>query len=348
MISKPVIRFIGAACAAAILAVTLLLPARAAMPRAASESLVFYSAQGYDAAMAKAFQKASGVKVQLTDDSTGPILAKIAAERNNPKWDIVWFDGDATMQVLNGQGQLLKWTSPNIKNYTALGRSLVPADHAFYPTGVTAAGVLVYNAKKMLAAHAPKDWADLLMPAFKDKVAENDPAFSGPAFPLISGMMLRMGGLVKGEAYYKALKANGVKIFQTNDPTLHSVQTGARLVGIVQDSAYYAATATGAPLSVIYPKSGVTVLPGVVAINAKSTHIKAAEAFVTYILSQAGQNVMLHDPNDSDSFYSPIITGVSALPGRQTTGINWQRLDLTWASAHATEIKTWFHANVVE
>src|SRR5262249_35550799 len=152
-----------------------------------------------------------------------------------------------------------------------------------------------------------RDWSDLLKPAFKNASAENDPAFSGPAFPLISGMMLRMGGLAKGEAYYTALKANGVKIFQTNDPTLHSVQTGARLIAIVQDSAYYAAKATGAPLAIVYPKSGVTVLPGVVAINAKSKHVKAAEAFVNYILSQAGQNTMVHDPNDSDSFFAPII-----------------------------------------
>jgi iron(III) transport system substrate-binding protein len=161
-------------------------------------------------------------------------------------------------------------------------------------------------------------------------------------------MMLRMGGLAQGESYYTRLKANGLKIFQTNDPTINSVQTGARMVGIVQDSAYYAAKATGAPLGVVYPKGGVTVLPGVVAINAHSKHLKAAEAFVNYILSTAGQNVMIHDPNDSDSYFNPIIKGVQALPGRQTTGITWQRLDYTWAGAHATEIKTWFHNNVVD
>ena len=314
----------------------------------AAESLVFYSAQGYDVTMGKAFSKASGINVLTTDDSTGNILAKIAAERNNPHWDVAWFDGDATMQTLDNQGLLLKWTSPNIKNYTALGRSLVPADHAYYPAGVTAAGVIVYNTKKLTPAQAPHDWNDLLKPAFKGKVAENDPAYSGPAFPLISGMMLRMGGLAKGEAYYKALKANGLKIFQTNDPTIHSVQTGANLVGIVQDSAYYAAAATKAPLGVVYPRSGVTVLPGVVAINARSKHVKAAEAFVNYILSQAGQKVMINHPNDSDSFYTPIISGVAALPGRQTTGITWQRLDTAWAASHATEVKSWFHANIVQ
>jgi iron(III) transport system substrate-binding protein len=340
-----------AALVAVILSVALLIPAHAATPRTAHNArgtLVFYSAQGYDSAMARAFGKVSGTKVLLTDDSTGNILAKIEAERNNPHWDVVWFDGDATMQGLDNEGQLLKWTPANIKNYTALGRSLVPADHAFFPAGVTAAGVLIYNTRRLSAAQAPKDWSDLLKPWFKNQVAENDPAYSGPAFPLIAGMMLRMGGLARGEAYYRALKANGVKIFQTNDPTLNSVQAGARLIGIVQDSAYYAARATGAPLGVVYPRSGVTVLPGVVAINARSKHLAAAEAFVNYILSRAGQNVMVHDPNDSDSYFVPIVQGVTALKGRQTAGINWQRLDVAWAAAHETAIKSWFHDNVVE
>ena len=86
---------------------------------------------------------------------------------------------------------------------------------------------MIYNTKKLTAAQAPKDWSDLLKPQFKNGVAENDPAYSGPAFPLIAGMMRPpWAALAKGEAYYTALKANGLKIFQTNDPTLNSVQTG--------------------------------------------------------------------------------------------------------------------------
>ena len=188
---------------AAILSVALLIPTHAAAPRTAHSArgtLVFYSAQGYDSAMARAFQKVSGTRVLLTDDSTGNILAKIEAERNNPHWDVVWFDGDATMQGLDDEGQLLKWTPANIKTYTPLGRSLFSADHAFFPTGVTAAGVIIYNTRKLSAARVPKDWSDLLKPQFKNQVAENDPAYSGPAFPLIAGMMLRLGGLAKGEA----------------------------------------------------------------------------------------------------------------------------------------------------
>jgi len=95
----------------------------------------------------------------------------------------VWFDGDATMQTLDNQGLLLKWTPANLKNYTPLGSSLVAPDHAFFSTGIIAAGVIVYDTKKLSPAQAPKDWTDLRKPAFKNQVAENDPAFSGPPSP---------------------------------------------------------------------------------------------------------------------------------------------------------------------
>jgi iron(III) transport system substrate-binding protein len=313
--------------------------------------LVLYSAQGYDSTMAKAYTATGAAQVSLVDDSTGNILARIQAEKNNPHWDIVWFDGDGTMRSLADQNLLLThWTPANSANYTAFGKKLIPSDHAYFPTGVTAAGVIIYNTKKLTPAQAPADWTDLLTPRFKDAVAENDPAFSGPAFPYIAGQIVRQGSgnVARGEAFFTKLKANGLKIFQTNDPTLHSVQTGARLVGVVQDSAYYAAAVTGAPLGVVYPKSGVTALPGVIAINARSPHVQAAEAFVNYVLSQAGQHTMIHDPNDSDSFYTPIIAGVSALPAVKSRVSSFQLLDPIWAGAHATEIKTWFHSNIVQ
>lgn len=337
---------------AALVAVVLPAQGAALAHRAAAPvKLVLYSAQGYDSTMAKTYTATGAAQVSLVDDSTGNILARIQAEKNNPHWDIVWFDGDGTMRGLADQNLLLThWTPGNSANYTAFGKKLIPSDHAYFPTGVTAAGVIIYNTKKLTAAQAPVDWPDLLAPRFKDAVAENDPAFSGPAYPYISGQIVRQGGgdITKGELFFSRLKANGLKIFQTNDPTLHSVETGARLVGVVQDSAFYAAAVTGAPLGVVYPRGGVTALPGVIAINARSSHVKAAEAFVNYVLSRAGQNTMLHDPNDSDSFYTPIIAGVSALPTVKSRVGSFQLLNPIWAGAHATQIKTWFHTTIVQ
>ena len=314
-----------------------------------STGLTLYSAQGYDSDAAKAFQKQTGIAVKLVDDSTGNLLAKITAESNNPQWDVAWFDGNVTMQTLDDQGLLLKWDSAGLNNFTDEGTKVVPADHAYYPTGLTAAGVIVYNTKHVPAAGLPKDWSDLTKPIYKNLLAENDPAFSGPAYPFIAGLAQSMGGEDQGKQFFTQLKANGDKIFQTNDPTLNSVETGAREFAIIQDSAYYAAKKAGQPLGVIYPTSGVTALPGEIAVSAKSAHAACAKQFVNWVVSADGQSVMTHhDPTDGDTYFIEVIKGVTPVVSRQVDGIQFVTLDVPkWAGVEA-ELKQWFHSNVVQ
>jgi iron(III) transport system substrate-binding protein len=310
--------------------------------------LTVYSSQGYDSDATKAFQLQTGIQTKLVDDSTGPLLAKIAAEGSNPQWDVIWVDGNVTLEDLNNRGFLTKWKSSNIGNYTAQGRSLVPSDYAYYPGGVTAAGAIVYN-KAKAPATLPATWSDLLKPEFKGKTAENDPAFSGPAYPMIAGVSQVLGGESQGKSFFTNLKSNGVTIFQTNDPTLTSVKTGAKAFGIVQDSAYYGAVAGGATnLGIIYPTDGVAYLPSELGVAANAPHKACAEQFVDWVLSSAGQGAITHhDPTDGDTYFMELINGVTPVVTRQDTGIKWISLDVPKWAAVENEYKTWFQNNVV-
>jgi len=311
--------------------------------------LTLYSAQGYDSDAAKAFQQQTGITTKLVDDSTGNILAKIAAEGSNPQWDVAWFDGNVTMQTLDDQGLLFKWHSPNASNLTDQGMQYLPADGSYYPVSFTTVGAIAYNLKHVPAAGLPKDWNDLLNPAYKNLIAMNDPAYSGPTYPLIAGVSQIMGGEDQGKQFFLKLKANGLKNFQTNDPTMNSVETGAREFGIVQDSIIYSAIKAGQPIGIIYPTSGVVALPGVIGISAHGMHQACAEQFVNWVLSSAGQTVMTHhDPTDGDTYFIPIIKGVTPVVTRQLTGINFVTLDVPkWAGVEA-EFKQWFHDNIVQ
>ncbi len=77
-------------------------------------TLVVYSAQGYDHAMTKAFQKATGIPVKLDDNSTGPLLTQIEASKNNPNWGLLWVDGATAFAGLDQQGLLQKGFEPNV------------------------------------------------------------------------------------------------------------------------------------------------------------------------------------------------------------------------------------------
>jgi iron(III) transport system substrate-binding protein len=314
-----------------------------------STGLTVYSAQGYDSDATKGFQQQTGITTKLVDDSTGNLLAKIAAEGSNPQWDVTWFDGNVTMQSLDDQSLLLKWHSPNTSNLTSQGAQYVPSDGSYYPTGLTTVGAIAYNTKHIPAVGLPKDWNDLLNPAYKNLIAMNDPAYSGPTYPLIAGVSQIMGGENQGKQFFTQLKANGLKEFQTNDPTMNSVETGAREFGIVQDSIIFSAIKAGQPIGIIYPASGVVGLPGVIGIAANGKHQACAQQFVNWVLSSAGQAVMTHhDPTDGDTYFIPLVNGVTPIVSRQLTGINFINLNVPqWAAAEA-EFKQWFHANIVQ
>ena len=313
------------------------------------QQLVFYSAQGYDGAMAKAFQQKTGIKVKLVDDSTGNIVAKIEAEKSNPHWDVAWFDGASTMQALDNEGMLLTgWTPNDVSNYTSLGQSLVPSDKSYYPASVTAAAAIGVNTKLVSPADYPTDWSDLLKPRFKGKVGMNDPSISGPTYPYVAGI-LQLMGKQKGEQFFRDLKNNGLKVFPTNGNALKALLAGQIDVATIQDSALVNAKVKGDPIKIIYPSSGVFTLPGVVAIDKSAPDLAAAKKFVEFVLSMQGQKVMIDPANGGgDSYFNPVITGMTPNAARQQSGINWVTLNTIQAADQINSIKTWFHNNIVE
>ena len=168
----------------------------AASASAAKVTLVVYSAQGYDQAMTKAFQKATGIPVKLDDNSTGPLLTQIEASKNNPNWGLLWVDGATAFAGLDQQGLLQRGFEPKA-DWNSLGLQSLPTDKSYTPTGVTLMAALVYNKTKV--TDPPTTWQQLLGPQWKGEVGMNDPSQSGPTYPFIAGMMNYLGGVSPGE-----------------------------------------------------------------------------------------------------------------------------------------------------
>ena len=314
--------------------------------------LVVYSAQGYDSVTTKAFQAATGIPVKLDDDSTGPLLTKVAAERNNPQWGLLWVDGATAFAALDQQGQLLDYSSPIV--LTTVGQSLIPSDHSYVPISTTVMAALIYNAAK--APAVPTTYQDLLQPRYRGLVGMNDPSQSGPTFPFIAGLMNQMGGqsngVSAGESYLTKLKANGLHVFPTNGDTLHALETGQIVYGLIQSSA-----ATGevlkAPKSanfnakVVYLPSS-TLLPAAIGIDKGAPPAEQAEAkrFIEYVLSAAGQAVMQTGDPSGDSLYWPIVPGVSALPALPPFPTTYQTIDPYFWGPMEGQVNAWFDSNI--
>ncbi len=310
--------------------------------------LVVYSAQGYDAVVTKAFTAATGIPVKLTDDSTGPLLTKVAAERNNPQWGVLWVDGDEAFAALDKQGQLLAYTPT--APFNTVGKTLVPANHSYVPASTTVVPALIYNAAR--ASTVPASLQDLLGPAYRGKVGMNDPSQSGPTYPLIAGIMNQLGGqpggVTAGERYLTALKANGLQVFPTNGDTLHALETGRIDYGLIQSSAASGEVATAPKSSqfeakVVYPPKS-TLLPANLGIDKGASAIQQAEAkkFIDYVLSPAGQKMMQTGDPSGDSLFWPLVPGVTALSAAGALPSTYQKLDPYFWGPLESQVNTFF------
>jgi iron(III) transport system substrate-binding protein len=312
--------------------------------------LVVYSAQGYDSAMTKAFTKATGIPVNLDDNSTGPLLTQIEASKNNPDWGLLWVDGPTAFAGLDTQHLLLRGFEPSV-SWDSLGTQSVPKDKSWVPTGVTLTAAVVYNSA--VVKDPPTTWQALLSPTWKGAVGMNDPSQSGPTFPFIAGMMNYLGGsngVAKGEAFYTQLKANGLVINPTNGPTLQALTSGQIKLALVQSSAGIGAESTDSSLKVDY-LNPITLLPSAIGIDGKAPKAEQLEAekFVEFVLSKKGQQVMQSGDPTGDSLYYPVVNGVKPLSSLPSLAdVKTQTINpYTWGPRESA-INTWFDANIVQ
>lgn len=345
--------------AATMIPLSLSVLGASASAKAAGPTLVVYSAQGYDSATVKAFNATHpGFIVTLNDNSTGPLLQQIQAEGTHPTWGVLWVDGAQAFAQLDREGLLAKHIVPHV-SFNTVGRANIPADGSYVPTGLTATGALVYDSSQITAAQLPKTWADLLKPQFKGVLGMNDPAQSGPTYPMIAGIMNNLGhyrsgstasAVKAGEAFLTKLKANGLVINATNGPTLSAIAAHTIKMAIIQSSAGYGAEVSTSPTFRVAYLNPVTALPGVIGIDAKMPQAVRAEAqrFVDYVLSPKGQHVMQIGDPQGDSLFWPVLNAekpvnkvippLSTVPMQTTNPYVWGPLEST--------INTWFSANV--
>lgn len=312
----------------------------------AKQTLLVYSAQGYSPNSVKVFEKETGIPTKLVEDSTGPLLARIQAEKASPQWGLLWVDGNEAFATLDSEGMLKKELT--VPSLNSTGQSLVPSDKSYVPTGITGACTIIYDSKTV--SEPPKTWQGLLESKWAGKIGMNNPAVSGPTYPCVAGVMHYLGGVSQGESYFKKLKAAGIHISETNGNTLHLLETGQIDIGLIQSSAAIGAAATVPGLKVAYlPK--MTLLPSNIGIDAKASTVVQEEAqkFLTWVLSPTGQHQMqIGDPH-GDSLYWPVAANtkpLSLLP--ELSSLSTQSLEpYEWGKREAG-INDWFNSNIAE
>jgi iron(III) transport system substrate-binding protein len=308
-------------------------------PAYSGTTLVLYSAVGYAPQVVRAFMKQTGIPVTIIDMSTGALLARVSAEGRRAHWSLVWFDGDAAATALDQSGLLAHDTIPALP-WTPLGQSLLPADGAYTPTGITLAGV--FSVRKTKATEA-LDWNTLLNPAEAGKFALSNPQLSGPAYMLLANLLQLHGGWPEGQLYLRELQQNGMRLYPTNPSTELALQTNQIDLAVTQSSAAYALAGHDPAFTVVLPPKPA-ILPSVLAIaaNLPAGQRAEAEAFIRFAMSPNVQTLRMAS-HSSDAMFWPVTTDSHTPPGLPALDhLPVTILDPAAWGAHEAAIGAWF------
>ncbi|MGA7801027.1 MAG: extracellular solute-binding protein, partial [Gammaproteobacteria bacterium] len=253
--------------------------------------LVLYSAVDYGAQVAKAFTRATGIPVTTVELSTGALLARVSAEGHHPAWTLAWFDGDEAAAGLDGAHLVARHLVPKLQ-WTTLGRKLIPADGSYTPTGLTLAGAFTYHPATL--KDPPHSWSGLTAAALRGAVGMNNPAISGPMFPMLAGMLSQAGGWPDGKSFVMSLKDNGLHVYAKNANTLAALRAGDIKVAVTQSSAAWNVAAKDPSLRVAIPDPSFA-LPSVlvVAAGAPDAARVEAEKFIRFAMAPSTQRLRM-------------------------------------------------------
>lgn len=243
----------------------------------------------------QAFQKKfPGTKVEVQNRNTNAAVTFIRETQSNPP-DIMWASAPDAFEVLK-KDKLLHKYQPKAKGIaTKVGSYPVNDPDGMY-IGFAASGYgIMYNTRYLKANNipAPREWADLKKPVYFGHVGISAPSRSGTTHLTVE-TVLQGEGWDKGWATLLEIGGNLAQVSDRSFGVPDAVNSGQYGVGIVIDFFGLSAKASGFPVEFVYP-TVTAIVPANVGIIANSKNQRAAEAFVEFLLSEEGQQILL-DP----------------------------------------------------
>ena len=266
----------------------------------AQDSLVVYSSVDEENAkkLLDAFTQATGVKVRFTFLSSGPAVARIEAEKNNPQADIWYGAPSENHVVLKEKGLSQPYVSPNAKDLA--GKFKDPEGYwtSFYmnPLGFASNA----NTLKQKGVEPPTSWADLLKPEFKAQVQTPSPQTSGTGYNMVAALVMIMGE-DKAFDYLKKLNPSIQTYTQSGTAPSKAAAIGQAGVGIQFTPAFLQLIEEGYPLKITFPKEGVGFEAPAISILKGAPHPDLAKKLVDWSITIPGQNAI----TDAKTYFFP-------------------------------------------
>ena len=241
----------------------------------------------------KAFEAATpGVTLEVQNRNTNAGVKYLEETKANNQVDLFWASAPDAFEVLKGKGLLLKYAPKATGIPEKIGQYPINDPQGFY-FGFAASGYgIMWNERYAKANKLPdpREWQDLAKAVYHDHVSIAAPSRSGTTHLTVEAV-LQGEGWAKGWATIKAMAGNFRNVTERSFGVPEAVNSGQVGYGIVIDFFAFSAQAAGFPVKFIYP-TVTTIVPANVGIVANAPNKAAAEAFIEFLLSPAGQQIL--------------------------------------------------------
>ncbi len=271
-----------------------------------------------------------GITVDMLYSGSVELEQRIYAEQEAGaiRADVIWAANPAFFLKLKEQDLLQAYESPEA---AAVPDSLKDADHMFVAGRVFNMGI-GYNTSLVSEEEAPKSWAELL--EWGPRSALASPLQSGTSFTAL-------GAFVSNESlgweWFETAKANGMQLLRGTGDVTRGLTSGEFPVIKGIDYVLANQAAEGAPVAFLFPEEGAVTVASPLAIPAAAQNVEAARAFIDFIISQEGQQMMV------SKFFIPVRTDVDPPAGLPTAAeIVSLPIDYDWLAENDAQLRERF------
>lgn len=299
-----------------------------------ADKVVIYASvdEGNAKIILDAFTADTGITASFVHLSSGPALARITAEANNPQAD-VWLGAPSETHVIaKEKGLTIPYKSAAYNDLPAQFKDPDGYWRSFYMNPMAFA--INTKALAKIGAPMPKSWMDLLNPVYKGQIQMPTPQSSGTAYNIV-GTLVTIWGEKKAFDYMEKLNPNVQTYTSSGTAPSKGVAVGQCAIGIQFTPAFFKFIDEGYPLKVVFPSEGVGFEAPAVSIIKGAKNLAAAKILVDWLVSKQGQDVL----SEKKTFFYPVNPKAALGKGMpKFSALKTIAIDVQWAGQNKARL----------
>lgn len=225
------------------------------------------------------------IKVNWVRDSTGVITARLLAEKDNPRADVVWGLAGTSLLLLKNEGMLTPYAPKGLEKL-----SLKFRDRDETPSWVGMDAWMAAVCVNTIEAEKhnlpmPTSWQDLTKPVYQGHVVMPNPNSSGTGFLDVSAWLQLMGE-DKGWEFMDGLHQNISRYTHSGSKPCKMAASGETTIGVSFAFRGARLKEQGAPLEVVFPSEGLGWEVEATAIVDGTDKMEAAQTLVDWSITR--------------------------------------------------------------